>query len=137
MEFRVPQFIEYETKIIGPLTYRQALFVLIPAGITFLLYLSIAKTNFLLFLFLAIILMGSGIALAFVKIEGRSLPIVIVNFFRHTTRTKTFVWKKWERPIMKFEIEFKAPPKKEESPLQIVRGSKLGKAKTKIETQTK
>lgn len=137
MQFRVPQFIEYETKIIGPLTYRQALFVLLPAGVTFLLYLTIAKTNFPLFLFLAIILMGGGLALAFVKIEGRPLPIVIVNFFKHSTRTKTFIWKKWERPIMKFEIEFRAPPKKEESPLQIIRGSKLGKAKTKVETQTR
>jgi len=52
MLFRVPKFIEYETKLIGPLTVRQGLFIIIPSGVAFLIYLAIGKTNFPLFFFL-------------------------------------------------------------------------------------
>jgi hypothetical protein len=136
MIFRVPQFIEYETKLLGPLTYRQTIFFGIPAGITLLLYLAIGKTNFSLFLFLAIILLGSGAALAFLRIEGRPLPVVILNFFKHSVKTQVYVWKKGERAVVTFEMkEYK--PKKEEPVLQVPQTSKLKRAKIDIETKTK
>jgi hypothetical protein len=137
MLFRVPKFIEYETKLVGPLTVRQSLFILIHAGITFLIYLAIGKKNYSLFLFSAFFLMGIGITFAFGRVEGRPLSTVFLNFFKHSFRPQRYLWKKPERPILTFEIKKYVPRKPEESPFQIPEASHLRKAKIKVETQTK
>lgn len=138
MHFPVPQFIEYETKLVGPLTVKQALFIIIPGGVCFLLYLAFARTNFLLFLFPSILIMGAGISLAFVRIAGKALPEVLVNFFRFNISPKVYLWTKKERPIMIFELKKKEVKKiEEELPLKIAEGSRLRKVRTQIETQTK
>ena len=137
MQFRVPQFIEYETKLVGPLTVRQAIYILLPAFVSFLIYLAIGKTKFFLSLFLAFLLIGTGAALAFVKIEGRTLPTVFLNFFKHTVKPRRYLWKKPEKTILTFEIKKYEPKKIEESPLQIPESSRLRKARIKVETQTR
>lgn len=137
MQFSVPKFIEYETKLIGPFTLKQALFLLIPGGIAFLIYLAIGKTNFLLFLVLAILLLGSGTALAFFKIEGRPLPTVLVNFIKYMTRPQRYFWQKEEKAILTLEVKKFVPKKTEEETLQIPETSRLKRAKIKIETQTR
>jgi hypothetical protein len=137
MLFKVPKFIEYETKLVGPLTIRQALFIIIPSGIAFLIYLSIGKTNYLLFLISAILLVGGGIIFAFVKVEGRPLSTVLLNLFKHSLKPQKYLWQKPERPVVTFEIKKYIPKKPEESPLQISGSLHLRKAKIKVETQTK
>jgi len=137
MLFRVPKFIEYETKLIGPLTVRQGLFIIIPSGVAFLIYLAIGKTNFPLFFLSAIFLVGGGIAFAFIRIEGRPLSTVLLNFFKHSMRPQKYFWQKPERPVLTFEIKKYVPKKPEESPFQVPEASHLRKAKIKVETQTK
>jgi hypothetical protein len=137
MLFKVPKFIEYETKLIGPLTVRQGLFIIIPSGMAFLIYLAIGKTNFPLFFLSSIFLIGGGIAFAFVRVEGRPLSTVLLNFFKHSTRPQRYLWQKPERPVLTFEIKKYVPQKPEESPFQIPEASHLRRAKIKVETQTK
>lgn len=137
MQYRVPQFIEYETKLVGPLTVKQAIYLLIPSGVAFLIYLAIGKTNYPLFLVSAIFLIGGGAALAFVKIQGHSLPTLLANFFKHTVRPQRYLWQKGEKAVLTFELRKYEPKKEEESPLQIPESSRLRKARVKVETQTK
>ncbi|MEK9135132.1 MAG: PrgI family protein [Patescibacteria group bacterium] len=94
MRFTIPQFIEHEAKIVGPMTFKQFIFVGMAGAAIFLLYFSIAKANFLLFLFLSIIILSLAIALAFVKIGGRTLPVILVNIFRFLIGPKKYIWRK-------------------------------------------
>jgi len=139
MRFTVPQFIEYETKIIGPFTFRQFIFVGIAGGLIFFLYFSFGKTNFFLFLVISIILAALSLALAFLQIGGRSLPGVLGSFFRFSLSPKIYLWKKREVPIK--IIKKGEPPStktmenEEELPLKIAEKSQLKKIKTRIETK--
>jgi len=139
MRFTVPQFIEYEMKIVGPLTFRQFIFVGIAGAIGFFLYYTLGKTNFFLFIVACFILGTVSIALAFLQIGGRSLPTILGNFLRFNLSPKIYLWRKKEMPV----IEFKKPTTAEvvedevELPLKIAEKSRLKKIKTKIETRTK
>ena len=72
MRYQVPQFIEIEDKIFGPLTIKQFVYL---AGGAALAYLVYASLNAHIPLFLTIVLMvppaALGVALAFYKINGK------------------------------------------------------------------
>jgi hypothetical protein len=93
MRFQVPQFIDVESKIIGPFTLKQFFYLAGGAGLLFLL-----KT--FLPLFLAIILgipVGAlAFALAFYKVNNQSFILFLQNVFRHITSKKLYLWKKVE-----------------------------------------
>lgn len=94
MRFTIPQFIEHEAKIIGPLTFKQFIFVGIAALICFILYFSV---SFDLFLLGCIVLGGISIAFAFLKIEGIPLPQVVSNFLKFSFSPKKYLWEKKEQ----------------------------------------
>lgn len=137
MRFTLPQFIEYETKIVGPLTFKQFIFVGIAGAICFFLYFTIGKTNFTLFLMASLIIGTIAAALAFLQIGGRPFPTIIGNFLRFNLKPKMFIWRKKEIPITIFKKEIKKEEGAEELPLKIAEKSKLKKLKTQIETKTK
>jgi len=70
MHFQVPQFIETEDKIIGPLTIKQFLYVAACGFTSFLLFFVL---EFWLWVIFAILLMSVGTAFAFAKVNGRNL----------------------------------------------------------------
>jgi hypothetical protein len=139
MRFTLPQFIEHEPKIVGPLTFKQFIYMGVAGGICFILYFTFPFSIFLI----ACLILGVGaMALAFLKIGGRSLPTILGNFLKFSLSPKIFIWRKIEAPITVFKKE--SPPaggKKEEAdeelPLKIAERSQLKKIQTKIETQTK
>ncbi len=136
MRFIVPQFIEHEAKIVGPLTFKQFSFIGVAAAICFILYYTLP---FSVFLAACFILGGGAIALAFLKIGGRSLATVFGNFLKFSVSTRIFIWRKGEAPIMFFkkaEAE-KEEEAKDELPLKIAGKSQLKKLKTQIEIKTK
>jgi len=138
MQFIVPQFIEHEAKIIGPLTFKQFIFIGAAGAICFVLYLLIAKTSFFLFLLLSIIIFGAGASLALLKIGGRDLPAILISFLRFSFGSKIYIWKKKGSPITFFKkVEIKKESKEGEFPLKIAEKSQLKKIRTEIEMKTK
>ncbi len=139
MRFTVPQFIEHEAKIVGPLTFKQFIFVGVAGAVCFLLYFSIGQDNFLLFFILSAIILGGGAALAFLKIGGQKLPTVLVNFFRFTLASKFYVWKRKgaQQIIFSKKMELEKEPKGDDSHLKVTGTSQLKKMRTAIETKTK
>jgi len=133
MKFTVPQFIEHEAKIVGPLTFKQFTYIGIAGAICFILYFSMP---FPLFLLACIVLVGGGMALAFLKVGGRSLPSVIGSFLQFKLAPKMYLWKKKQGTISVLETK-KVEKKEEETPLKIVKKSQLKDIQTKIETKTK
>ncbi|MDE2144900.1 MAG: PrgI family protein [Patescibacteria group bacterium] len=78
MQFQVPQFIETEDKIVGPLTLRQFMYLAI-AGL--LVFLSFFVLQTWLWLIVVAVLGGSAAAMAFIQINGRSMVVFIMNAF--------------------------------------------------------
>lgn len=138
MRFAVPQFTEYETKLVGPLSFRQFVFVAAAGVVCVALYFLTGKANLSLFLVLAIIVLGTGVSLAFLKINGQSLPTVLLNFIRFSIGSRFYIWKR-EGALITFSknLEMKKEVKKEESPLKTTGASRLKKIRTKLETRTK
>lgn len=138
MQFTIPQFIEHEAKIIGPLTFKQFIFIGTAGAICVVLYFSIAKINFFLFLLLALLTLGIGTALALLKIGGQALPTILVSFLRFSLGPKIYLWKKKETPITFFKkVEFKKEIKEKELSLKIAEKSQLKKIRNEIEIKIK
>ena len=125
MEVTVPQFIEREPKIVGPLTFKQFIFIGIAGGICIFLFFTVSLFVFIL---LTIVLLGGASALAFLKIGKTSLPVFIKNFFSFLFKPKIYLWKKKTSPP-KFIKEEKVKKEdeneiKEGSELKISKGTK-------------
>jgi|WetSurMetagenome_2_1015567.scaffolds.fasta_scaffold178315_2 hypothetical protein len=137
MQFTVPQFIEHDPKIFGPLTFRQSIFVGIALAGCFIFYFTIGKTNLLLFIFISAILLGTAGALAFVKINGRSLPVVFMNIFSFSIGPKLYIWKKKEMApkFIKRAGPLKIEEKEETKSLRFAEKSRLKKLSNQIETK--
>lgn len=91
MRFQVPQFIEVESKIFGPLTLKQFIYLAGGAGIIFLLYISLP---FYIMIFFAAPVGIFALALAFYKVNNQPFIKVAENAFRHFTSSKIYVWRK-------------------------------------------
>lgn len=89
MQFQVPQFIEVEDKIFGPLTFRQFVFLLGAAGMSYLLW-----RVFPFFIAAPLIAgaVGLGAALAFFKYNGQSFIVALENGFYYFVHTKLYLW---------------------------------------------
>ena len=136
MEFTVPKFIEREPKIVGPLTFKQFVYVAIAGAACFFLYFYIGKKNFPLFILIAIILMGGALALCFLRIKGYTLPMIIKNFFIYTISGKVFLWRrKILPPKMKKVKRFEKEEVKGETTLRMGKKSHLQKLSTQVETR--
>lgn len=98
--YQVPQFIEEEAKIIGPLTLKQFLYLGGAAGISLLGFYAF---NFFLW-FLTTILAGAvGASLAFVRINGQPLPKIIFSALTYWQKPKEFIWKR-ETPTTTLDL---------------------------------
>ena len=121
----------------GPLTFRQFVYIGIAAAICFVLYFSVP---FSLFLASCFVLGIGALALAFLKIGGRSLPTILANFLRFKLTPKMYIWRRKEEAVTIFkkeEAKKEEEKKEEELPLKIAEKSQLKKLRTKIETKTK
>lgn len=91
MQFRVPQFIDLEDKVVGPLTLKQFGYVIGAGGLSFIIW------TFVTIRFIAIILIilvsSLFLALAFVKINNRSFGEILESAFRYFTGSKVYTWK--------------------------------------------
>jgi len=96
MRFQVPQFIEVEDKIFGPLTLKQFIFMAGGAGLSFVVYAFL--NNVLLASVPIIIIMAISSALAFYRVNNRPFINVVESAFKYWVGTKLYIWKKEEKP---------------------------------------
>jgi len=96
MRFQVPQFIEVEDKIFGPLTIKQFIFLAGGGGISFLVYILIG--NIVLAAIPIILIMSVSGTLAFYKVHKRPFISVVESAFKYFFGPKLYIWKKEEKP---------------------------------------
>src|SRR3989344_3857031 len=103
MRFQVPQFIEVEDKIFGPLTFKQFVYVAGGVGLSIILFLFLPR-------FLAIIIslpiVLFSVALAFYKINGKPFVNAVEAFVKYSLTNKLYIWKKEEKVIQRAASAF-------------------------------
>ncbi len=92
MQFRVPQFIEVEDKLFGPLTFRQFLYLIGCAALAFVIW-TLIPIKFIALL-LALPVLAFGVALAFVQINNKPFLFTLEAAFNYYIKSKLYIWKK-------------------------------------------
>lgn len=90
-QFVVPQFIEVEDKIFGPITTRQFLILLVAGTAVFLAY---RFGDLSLFIFTTVFIGGFSLILAFVKINGQNFHYFLLNVIQTLRKPSLRVWQK-------------------------------------------
>ncbi|HUX35724.1 MAG TPA: PrgI family protein [Candidatus Paceibacterota bacterium] len=132
MQFQVPQFVEVEDKIVGPLTLRQFLYIGAAVGISMLLFFVVQLWLWIVF---SVFIIGGGVALALVKVNGQPLVKIITSAIGFYWRPQMYVWQE------KKEKAAQGGAKKETgqgaSLENIVAGMSLRKSWQNLQTGTK
>ena len=89
MQFQVPQFIEVEDKIFGPLTFKQFIYILGGLGAS---YLAWRLLPFLIAVPIIICVAGLAAALAFLQYNGRPFILSLENGFYYVVHPKLYLW---------------------------------------------
>jgi hypothetical protein len=96
MRYQVPQFIEVEDKIFGPLTFKQFIYLIGAVGFAVLMFRILP--NFLAF-FISAPVVVLGIALAFYKVNNKPFVNTLEAGFKYATGGKLYIWKKRDKKI--------------------------------------
>ena len=96
MEYQVPQFIEVEDHIVGPLTLKQFIYLAGGAG---LCALALYLLPLYLAVFIALPAAGLALALAFYKLNGKTFIEVLEAGFNFYTGSKLFLWRHEEQGV--------------------------------------
>ncbi len=91
-QFVVPQFLDVEAKIIGPITARQFVIMLVTLLLEFVIYRLFL--NLLVIIVLGVPLLIAGIAFAFGKVNGQPLHYLVINIIQTVRRPGRRVWDK-------------------------------------------
>ena len=91
MRFEVPQFIEIEDKIIGPLTWKQFVYLAGGVGALVVLYFILP---FVLFVTFGLPIGALSAFLAFQRVNNRPFSIFLESFFNYFRKGKLFLWRK-------------------------------------------
>lgn len=111
MQYKVPQNIDMEDKIVGPFTMKQFIYLLISGGIIYgwWSYLQNNYVDFMpIFLVVAIPLGLLGVSLALVKINDRPFEVFLLSLFQFISTPKQRMWRegyKSEPIIIKDQAE--------------------------------
>lgn len=101
MQFQVPQFIEVEDKIFGPLTFKQFVYLAGGAGAGYLLW-----RVFPIYVAAPLIMstLGLGAALAFFKYNGQPFILALEHGFFYFVRSKLYLWSNELRDAKKNDV---------------------------------
>jgi len=108
MRFQVPQFIEVEDKIFGPLTIKQFIYLLGGGGASFIIYNFVGNIFISALLILPIV--AFTLALAFYKINNKPFINVVEAAFNYYSGNKLYIWKHVEKPLVAKEQATAASP---------------------------
>ncbi len=99
MQFEVPQFIEIEDKIFGPLSWRQ--FLYLGGGIGLGVTLFIVDIPFIVFILVGIPVIILAVALAFYPVNNRPFSFFLEAVLNYSRSKKLYLWRKKEEIIHK------------------------------------
>ncbi|MFA5069841.1 MAG: hypothetical protein WC528_01015 [Patescibacteria group bacterium] len=111
MQFIVPQFIDVENKIIGPISVRQFITLLVGGLFIYVDYEIFFPISFWLFAIIGVVLLGVSGTFAFLRISGRPFHYFILNLFNTFKEPRLRVWnKQTSQNDLKYKEEKIIPP---------------------------
>ena len=118
MQYSVPQFIDIEDKIVGPLTGKQTLYLMIGGGFLMLIF-SFFEFGFFMLSF--VIVAPITLAFAFWKPKGMTVARWIVNIIMFHTSDHLYTWRREPEGIKIKRAQKKKP--------QVVSEKKVSKSR--------
>ncbi|KKU75557.1 MAG: hypothetical protein UY02_C0048G0007 [Candidatus Giovannonibacteria bacterium GW2011_GWB1_47_6b] len=107
MQYQVPQFIDMESRIIGPLTLKQFLYLAMAGAILFVLWFLLIPA---IWVFIAVPVAAIAATFAFLKINDRPFVYFFLSLLKYFGKPKLYIFSPMP-PETKQEIA----PKKEET----------------------
>lgn len=116
----VPQFIDIEDKIFGPITVRQFVIILVTGG---LMFVAFKLLTFWAFVLVGLLLFGVGGTLAFLRVNGMPFHFFLLNIVQTFRRPRLTIWdKSWTtsevREAMRGVVEAPPPSPPQKEPLE-------------------
>ena len=90
-QFQVPQFIEHESKLVGPFTLKQTALFGGGGALLFVLWFMLEKWLFFLLAFPILLIF---ILIGFMKVNGRPLLDFVGSFFNFFISPQLYIWQK-------------------------------------------
>lgn len=135
MQFRVPQNIDMEDKIVGSLTLLQLVYLLTGGLIVYILFQLLGKNYFYVFLFLGVPIGLITVAVTFLKIQDQPLSYFIRAGLTYFSRPKIRFWQRKDlMPMIKDEPNT-APKETVAIPAKRIEKSNLEKLSYALDTQ--
>jgi hypothetical protein len=106
MEYQVPQFIEVEDKIFGPLTLKQFIYLAGGTGLCVILVLELHIIGVVL----AIPVAALALALAFYKVNNKTFVEMMEAGFNYYLGGRLYLWKKDSAPEIKAPVATASAP---------------------------
>jgi PrgI family protein len=97
MRFQVPQFIEIEDKIVGPLTLKQFMYLAGGAGMIFVAY---KLLPFIIAIVVIAFIAALSLALSFYKVNNRPFIDILESAFNFYIGDRLYIWKKVDKKIV-------------------------------------
>lgn len=107
MRFEVPQFIDVEEKLFGPLTFKQAIYLAGCVGLAYVCYKIIPSPLSYLFALAFVVL---GLLLAFYKMNNRSFLEIAQSYLSYQIKGKMYIWKREPKKVTANPITIPKPP---------------------------
>lgn len=102
MKFQVPQFIDMEDKIFGPLSFKEFIYLAGGAGLSYIFYRFIP--SFYVALILILPTLAFAAALAFYKVNNKPFIEIVEAAILFTLGKKLYIWKKEPKPLTKDSV---------------------------------
>jgi hypothetical protein len=94
MRFQVPQFVDIEDKVIGPLTLKQFAFYIIAVMVLGILYVIV---DLGLLILLALPIVGVAVLFAHGRFYGQSFGSLVLNTMNFFSGTRLYLWRRAEK----------------------------------------
>ncbi len=96
MRFQVPQFIDVEDKIFGPLTIKQFVYLAGGGGLSFIIF---RFTPLIISIVLITAVVVFSLIMAFYQVNNRPFIFLAQNAFNYFISNKLYLWKKGDNKI--------------------------------------
>lgn len=135
MQFRVPQNIDMEDKIVGSLTLLQLVYLLTGGLIVYILFQLLGKNYFYVFLFFGIPIGLATLAITFLKIQDQPLSYFIKAGLSYFSRPKIRFWQRKDLAPMIKDAPVTEEKETVATPIKRIEKSNLEKLSYALDTQ--
>lgn len=102
MQYQIPQFVEIEDRIIGPLTLKQFLYLAFASAFLFVFWFLFA---FYIWIIIALPITALAAAFAFLKINDRPFVYFFLSFIKYFTKPKLYIFSGTAGKTMPLSLE--------------------------------